>query len=243
MTRNVSGPSKKRASPEGQDALTAADVVSYLVAHPDFLQKHPEVLTALKAPSRGEDNVVDLQSFMIERLGGEVSRLRDTQKDLLVTARNNLNTQARIHEAVLAMMTAPSFEHLIEAMTTDVAARLDLDVIRICVEASEDAPAGCKTPGVRVLEEGRINSLLGPDLQVLLRPDVEPDPEIFGSAAALVQSDALVRLHVSTATPPGLLAFGSRRADHFDHGQATELLTFLARAAEAQIRAWLDLPA
>lgn len=243
----MSGPSKKSASAPnggaGQDSLTTADVVAFLVAHPDFLQKNPEVLTALKTPSRDDGNVVDLQSFMIERLGGEVSRLRETQKDLLKTARNNLNTQARIHEAVLAMMTAASFEHLIEALTTDVAARLDLDVIRICVEASEDAPDACGTPGVRVLTEGRIDSLMGPDLQILLRPDVEPDPEIFGSAAALVQSDALVRLHVSSATPPGLLAFGSRRPDHFDHGQATELLTFLARTAEAQIRAWLDLPA
>ena len=223
-------------------APTAAEVAAYLKAHPDFLETHPDVLTELSAPSRGDGNVVDLQSFMIERLGGEVTRLRETQKDLLATARKNLATQSRIHEAVIALMTAPSFEHLIEAMTTDVAARLDLDVIRICIEASEETPAGCRTPGVRVLTPGRIDELLGPDLQILLRPDVEPDPEIFGSAAALVQSDALVRLHVSSGTPPGLLAFGSRNADHFDRGQATELMTFLARAAESQIRAWLDLP-
>jgi hypothetical protein len=34
----------------------------------------------------------------------------------------------------------------------------------------------------------------------------------------------------------------SRRAKQFHDGQRTELLTFLARALERSIRAWLNLP-
>jgi uncharacterized protein YigA (DUF484 family) len=65
---------------------------------------------------------------------------------------------------------------------------------------------------------------------------------IFGAAAGLVASQALIRLEISPATPPALLALGARQPDQFHQGQGTELLTFLAGVLENCIRAWLDLP-
>ena len=47
------------------------EVIAYLRQHPDFLDRHPEALRLLRAPSRevGED-VYDFQHFLIERLRG-----------------------------------------------------------------------------------------------------------------------------------------------------------------------------
>jgi uncharacterized protein YigA (DUF484 family) len=100
--------SKRSAEP------TAAQVAAYLRRHPDFLVRHPQVLDGLKPPikQRG-DRVVDLQHFMVERLRGEIQRLRSEQDDLLAVSRDNLSTQGRVHKAVLALLGAPSFEHLI----------------------------------------------------------------------------------------------------------------------------------
>ncbi|MGC5204424.1 DUF484 family protein, partial [Klebsiella pneumoniae] len=65
---------------------------------------------------------------------------------------------------------------------------------------------------------------------------------LYGPAASLVQSDALVRLEFSAAAPIGLLALGARETGKFHAGQGTELLSFFAKALARLIRQWLDLP-
>ena len=89
---------------------------------------------------------------------------------------------------------------------------------------------------------GSIDAWLG-RREVVLAGNVYGDSSIFGAAAGLVRSEALIRLHISGDAPPGMLAFGSREPDMFHQGQGTELIGFLARVVERCIRNWLDLPA
>jgi uncharacterized protein YigA (DUF484 family) len=76
----------------------------------------------------------------------------------------------------------------------------------------------------------------------MLRADAAPEESVFGGAASLVRSDAMVRLSIGSTAPAGLLAFGTRHPGFFNGNQGTELLTFLARVLEHCIRGWLDLP-
>jgi uncharacterized protein YigA (DUF484 family) len=76
----------------------------------------------------------------------------------------------------------------------------------------------------------------------VLRDEAVGDPEIFGPASDLVRSDALLRLHISSHAPAGLIAFGARHPGYFHAGQGTELMSFLGRVIEFGIRTWLDLP-
>ncbi|MFL2687832.1 MAG: DUF484 family protein [Alphaproteobacteria bacterium] len=62
---------------------------------------------------------------------------------------------------------------------------------------------------------------------MLLRSDVDGDPEVFGGGAPLIRSDALVRLDIAETSPPALIAFGSRDVDRFNNSQSTELVRFL----------------
>jgi uncharacterized protein YigA (DUF484 family) len=229
--------SKRSAEP------TAAQVAAYLRRHPDYLVRHPDVLDGLKPPvkQRG-DGVVDLQHFMVERLRTEIQRLRSEQDDLVAVSRDNLSTQGRVHKAVLALLGAPSFEHLIEVVTTDFAVLLDVDVVSLCIEGSDGPLPRVGMGGVHLLEPGTVDRLLGPKRAVMLRADADPEESVFGGAATLVRSDALVRLAVGSTTPAGLLAFGTRHPGFFNGNQGTELLTFLARVLEHCIRGWLDLP-
>ena len=230
--------------------LVATDVAAYLRRHPDFLINRPELLAVLAPPARemGE-GVVDLQRFMVERLRTDVARLKLVQRKLITTSRANLQNQTRVHSAVLAMLAATTFEHLIAVVTEELTLLLDIDAVGLCVET---APAKTRfggpqsaalAAGVQMLEPGSVDELLGTSHDVLLRSDVVGDPALFGTAAAgLVRSDALVRLRVSTTKPVGLLALGARKPGVFNPGQGTELLTFLAQVIEHSIRAWLDLP-
>ena len=63
---------------------------------------------------------------------------------------------------------------------------------------------------------------------------------MFGGAAGLVRSQALVRLGFGRAGPQGLMCIGTRKLGTFHPGLGTELLSFLARAVEITIAQWLE---
>ena len=217
------------------------EVVAYLREHPDFLDRHPEVLRSLRAPARQiGDDVLDFQHFMLERLRRDFARLQDERKALIATSRGNLASQCRVHKAVLAMMRAASFEHLLQIVTTDLAVLIDVDVITLGVESSATSTARLPLPGIHLLRSGTVDKLLGPSRDVLLCTDIHGDSSLFGEAAALVRSQALLRLSFSSSAPVGLMCIGTRRVDTFRPGLGTELLTFLARTFEITIAQWLD---
>jgi uncharacterized protein YigA (DUF484 family) len=233
------------ARKDGEDGLTPAAVAAYLRRHPDFLVEHPDLAAVLRPPARqlGE-RVVDLQSFIVERLRADVSRLKLTQRKLIATSRNNLVSQGRVHSAVVALVGARSFESFIQIVTEELAGMLDVDAIGFGVEASrpEETPGVSSTSNVMILPAGTVAELVG-DQDVMLRADVIGDLRVFGEAAAsLVRSDALVRLRLGEGAPPALLALGARRPGIFHPGQGNELIVFLSQVIELTLRAWLDLP-
>jgi uncharacterized protein len=250
MTQN-----RQDAAPEGtagktpaeatrSETLTGNGVAEFLRHHPDFLARHPDLLDVLTPPARVHGNgVLDLQQFMVERLRTELSEMAAARDALVATGRGNLSAQARVHKAILALLAARNFEHFIETLTTDVAVILDLDVITIGVEQATDPATRTHTAGVCRLEPHMVECLLGPRKAIVLRGDILGDEAVFGAAAGLVRSEALIRLAIGDSTPEALLALGSRDAGHFQEGQGTELLGFLARVVESSIRGWLNLPA
>lgn len=240
----VASADNRAQSSETKAAETEADrVASYLRRHPNFLSDYPELLETLLPPKRREhgEAVVDFQSAMIERLRGENRRIGELQADLLATSRANMTTQSRIHAGVLALLEATTFENLIQAITTDLAVLLDVDVVALCVEAPDSHPRR-DVAGVHMLAPGEVDLILGPNRDIVLIPDNQGANPLYGAAAGLVRSEALLRLRPSAKAPTGLLALGSRVEGRFDPGQGTELLSFLARILELCIRTWLELP-
>jgi uncharacterized protein YigA (DUF484 family) len=236
----ASGQNTKKAA---GNLPTAAQVIAYLRRHPDFLLRHPELLDLQEAPARHQgETVVDLQQAMVEKLRRDVARLRADQDEIIANSRDNLNTQERIHQSALALLEAETFEQFIEIVTGDLVLMLDVDVVNLCIEMTDLSLNRPAVDGVLVLERGAVDRIMGKGRDILLRDDVEGDPEIFAGCAELVRSDALLRLHISPAAPHGLVAFGTRHPGYFHPGQATELLGFLGKIIEFGIRAWLDLP-
>ncbi|MEZ5648522.1 MAG: DUF484 family protein [Alphaproteobacteria bacterium] len=226
-------------SPENLE-LTDGQIISYLAEQPEFFDRHPEILlraieTVSPTPRHQGSGVVDLSQFIVEKLRNEIDRLKAGQKGLLATGRSNLAVQQRVHNCVLAMLTATSLEHLMQIISTDLVVLLDLDAIAIAVERDDERIYPAPT-GLRLLEPGAIARLFqGGNRECILAADRPGNAEIFDSAAGLVHSYALVRLTIGLETPPALLALGSRNPTKFNPGQATELLTFLAKALELMI--------
>ena len=234
---------KLRGAKSDPGALSADRVIEFLRQNRDFFVKLPDTLKSIQAPARAlGEGVSDLQQAMIDRLRGEIEKVNGDQHDLLSATRANMQTQSRIHACVLGLLGATSFEQLIQTVTTDFAVILDLDIVTLCIEAESSAALPIRTRGLMMLAPGMIDAILGADRRLALRGDIAGDPELFAGGSTLVRSDALVRLSISPATPPVLLAFGSRDPHRFDTGQATELIDFLGSVLEHVIRIWLHLP-
>ena len=249
MRRNRpdAAPEGSAGRPAGETAParepTAAQVANFLRRNPNFLAEQPDLLTELMPPARVQgDGVVDLQQVMVERLREKVESMTKARDALVHAGRSNMAAQSRVHTAILALLGARSFEHLIETCTTDLAVILNLDAVTLGVERQTSDVPPLRLGGLCQLEPDTVDSLIGRGRKLILHGDIEGSPAVFGKAAGLVASQALIRLEISPQTPPALLALGSRRADQFHPGQGTELLAFLAAALEQCIRAWLNIP-
>jgi uncharacterized protein len=221
--------------------IGARDVIAYLRQHPDFLDRHPEALQLVRPPARKTgDGVLDFQHFLLERLRHDVARLQDEQKSLIATSRGNLASQCRVHKAVVAMLRATSFEHLLQIVTTDLAVLIDVDVVTLGVESTAARMTRLPVQGIHLLRSGTVDAVLGPNRDALLSSSIQADPALFGAAAGLVRSQALLRLSISRSGPIGLMCMGTRNPDTFYPGLGTELLTFLARALGITIAQWLE---
>jgi len=201
----------------------------------------------IRAPERqfedadeASGEVVDLQGAMLSRMRSELAQREEQSSELIDASRANLQSQNRVHAAVIAILSARSLDHMIEILTIDLAGLLNVDAVALCLEGGMVTPTSAQ--GVRVVPVGTIDKILDVSRTVSLRENVEGDRRIYGEAAGLVRSEAMLRLSVREDAPCALLAMGSREPDRFHTGQGSELLTFLARILEHSIRTWLDLP-
>ncbi len=225
------------ARPPGAEAVR-----DYLVENPNFLADNLDLLPLLRPQALySGENVLDMGQIVARRLSDEVTRLQAQHEDLLANGRANQAAQKQVHAAALAMLEARNFEHLIHVITRDLAEILGIDAVTLCIEAADDGPTQAPPGGVYVLPAGQVDRVLGPGAASRLEGVPCGDRAVFGPAAELVRSQALVRLSASPGSPPGLLALGSRDGDKYHPGQGTELLQFLSRLMERLFRAWLDL--
>ncbi len=210
------------------------DVLNYIKDNPDILE---ELLPEPVRPRKGQP--ADFQSYMIARLKADKEEVINSTRELVENARSNMNNQQRIHAAVLRLLEAQSFDEFIQCITTDLANQLDVDISVLVVESEEKNIPDVRQNGIRILPPGTVDKWMG-DKSVLLQDNISGIEAIYGGGATLVASQILLRVDISQGTPPAILAFGSRDANMFSDGQATDQILFLARVIERAFRSWLS---
>ncbi|WP_025896894.1 DUF484 family protein [Sneathiella glossodoripedis] len=231
--------SKKRKNTASVDMLDTDIVREWLSANPDFFDVNSDLIAELIGSNRHTENgVVNMQSFLVERLQKQVAALKEIQAGLLSAARANLQTQQMVHKSVQAILSATSVSHFVHILTQDLPEYLDVDVVTLCVEdGSIPLPA---MTGLQRLKSGNINKANWAANDILMRPSAPKSKAVFGPAKDLVASDALIRLHVPLLNAPAMLAIGSREIGHFHNDQGTELLSFLANCVQSLLQMWLE---
>jgi len=221
---------------------SAEAVAEYLRAHPEFLIDHPDLFRILTTPSRWEegDTLIDLQSVMLEKLREESQELKDAANLLINTTRSNIMIQTRTHAGAVAVLSAVGLENLIHVICYDLPMLLDVDAVSLCFETGDQGSEELGNDDIRWLSPGVVDTILGGGEKFAkLLEFTTDDGAIFGEAAGLVQSAAMVRLSPGGAIESGLLALGAREQGAFHSGQGTDLLIFIARIVDFCLHRWL----
>lgn len=223
--------------------VTEAEVKAWLTQNPGFLQKHPDMCEVMLPPKENMGRgIADFQHYMVQRLKKDKDAVLETTRDLIEVSRVNMNSVTRIQEAALKLLEARNFVEFVQVITMDLASILDVDVSVMVVETNGQDVPNIHASGIRVVPSGTINQWMQGQ-QTILQSDIQGTEAIYGGAARLVRSQAVLRVDISMKTPPAVLCFGSRDPEMFRDGQGTELVGFLARVVERCFRLWLDVPA
>ncbi len=232
--------------------LTERDVLDFLAKNPDFLMRHPEVCKMLMAPDRfqgreglaDDSPVVDLQHFMVGSLQREIQDLKKQGGDLAHKMRTSHDYQHRVFNAVGLLLNSSCFEHFIHNIAYELAGCLNVDIVTLNVEGKHIGLSKDKMSGVQVLPEGTVDQILGVKNDIIVEQNVTlADKALFGAVTDIIQSQALMRLKISPASPQGLLAVGSKLPEDLSVDASIQgQLLFLAHTVQSLLRLWLDLP-
>lgn len=182
-------------------------------------------------------SVIDFESSAIVRLRARVAALGEANADLLAYARGHSGAVAQIHAAALLALDASGFDHLLHVITQDWVDILAVDAVALAlVSGSQGLFAGAR--GLQLVDAASLSLELEQAPAVTLRT-VERGAAVFGPAAELIRSEALIRLPASDPLPAGVLALGARRTHNFTGNHGSELLGFLGAIVQRQIRRWL----
>lgn len=243
MTPDTSGSSEALARAPRAQKLSKSAVRRYLLNNPELVLEDAELSSAIvaKANSNLGNNVIDMQSIVMDRMRRRLRRIEIEREEWVDAAEENMDSMSRVHDAVLTMLEAPTFTEFVETVGSSFGALLHVDSIRLCLESALAADGSPKSHGdtLMAVHPGDVDRFFkGMDWGVALRA-VEPETKPLHTDMEIT-SEAVVRLDFGPDTRPGALLFGARDPDRFHDEQGGELLVFLGGAISRVMRRWLD---
>lgn len=214
------------------DADPEQRFAEYLAAHPDFFERHPDLVATLRIP-HAPGQAVSLVERQLGLLRGQCDQLRTRLDHLISVARENELLHGRLHRLTLALLDAPDFDAVLRTLRTELQAHFQADAVALRqvdpqqLQRPED-PA--QASGALLLRElvakgqPRCGPLGGAELAYF-----------FGTEAGDSRSVALIPL--VGARLVGALAIGSRDPERFHAGKATDFLVRLGEVVAKTVQA------
>ena len=226
-------------------------VKTFLREHPAALETDRELVSLLTPPAyRNGRNVLDMQSFMIDRLKRQAEENENREGKVRAAVAADALDERRVQKAVVALACARGFDHLIEVITEDLPRLLTVQTVLIGIESSEGTEPHPTSPPsssplgagpVRLLKQGMVEEILGPKKPILFGEPPE-DMRLFPASAGPIRSYCAASLTFTKSAPPGILLVGARNSGRFSRNGGRSRYSFLARMVEETTRLWLDLP-
>ncbi len=214
------------AAPASDDASVSA----YLTKHPDFFERHEQLLASLQLPHARSGAAISLVERQVEVLREKHQAVERRLADLIAVARANDSLADRIHKLNRRLLRTSTRSTAVTEMEASL--REDFGALQAVLVLTGARGAGLEQRFVRALPEGDAKLAGFESLFASGKPrcgqvrDSQRD-FLFGDNAVDVGSVALIPL--GGKTPFGLLALASNDRERFHPGMSTE---FLARMGE-----------
>ncbi|MTW20850.1 DUF484 family protein [Allochromatium palmeri] len=205
-------------------------VAEYLMAHPDFLVRHPEVLTAIEVP-HGVTGAVSLIEYQVRALRRQLATERNRFIHLIARAREYESLSTRLHGLILQLMVVDDSEPLCHLLRETLLREFHAEALAFKLFALAAIEEGAPhDPLANAFADfiDRRNALCGP-----LSP--ERAVALFGEGGAGIHSAAIVPIHASGQS--GIIAIGSADATRFSPDMGTDFLNRLGEIISQKLRA------
>ena len=219
MTQNIT-------NDEQDNELSWEEAVSrYLEDHPDFFQRHPDLLAKLTLRHEA-GGAVSLIERQVRVLRDENDALREQLRDLLAIARENDVLSARLHRFAIAMADSASLDDVFDNAYEMLRREFKIDAVTILCRGEGSAAftrsefVGADTRLLNLVNEyGAGKPVCGARFEESLLK------YLFGVNAGDVRSAALIALGPRGSV--GMLALGSNDARRFHAEMGTVYLAQL----------------
>ena len=202
------------------------DVADYLRGHPDFFERHADLLMHLRIPHSGGDGAVSLVERQLDLLRRRNDEMRRTLEEYVANARSSDELARKLNELVTRLLSCPKPGDRLRAVPGHLQEIFSLDFVRLLLF---DAPSGQRDapPAVSATPRGNV---MAAGLSGVLKANAPrcghytPAQRefLFGDQGEEVASVALAPL--GRHGKLGLLALGSRDPDHYHRGMSTDFL-------------------
>lgn len=213
--------------------LTEDQIGEYLVAHPEFFERHPGVLVRLKLPQQRGGAAISLVERQVLVLREKHAALERKLRELIENGRTNDAIADRIHRLSRRLLRARDFAGVITALETSL--REDFGASRwvtLITETGLPGLAGCHGPHLRTVARQSSELRIFESFFESARPrsgqirDTQRD-YLFGADGGQVGSTVLIPLGERAAL--GLLAIASHDTERYLPTMSTD---FLVRIGE-----------
>ena len=192
-------------------------VAAYLRDHPDFFERHAELLERLQVP-HASGGAISLVERQIANLRRQSSHYRDQLNELIVVARENEQLQSRLHQLTLSLIEARSYDELLEVLRSRLCAEFQASSVELRL-FSPTGRQGDPLDDEAFAAFEHFFSLGEPVCGRLKKAQLQ---FLFADQAEQIASTALIPLKYGDLQ--GLLAIGSQNPDHYHSGQSTDYL-------------------
>lgn len=222
------------------DSVDEASVAAYLRDHPDFFERHADVLAALEVPHRPGGTAVSLIERQVARLRERNAELEGRLADLMRAARENERVGNRLLGLGRGLLEADSLDAVVATVCETL--RDDSGVDEVVLRLIDANAVGDPADPNRYLDPE------GDDGLALAEPLASRTPvcgaltqqqvaALFRGRTESIGSAAMVPLRAGQ--PIGVLGLGSRDPEHFQADMGTLFLGQLGELVAAGLTPYI----
>ena len=224
----------------------------------EILAKAHEILndeTLLRALIEASDKnlgskIVDLRSVAMQKMDGELKKLKRSNQQVIATAYENLVGMKQVHQVVLKSLEQNNFDEFITNLDTEACNILRVDCIKIGLETHSSLQNNEKYDSKlsKLLDLYPVNFVDTYISQaennntddVILRPTPKGSEQLYGKVSKNLKSEGCIKLRIGNKKIIGILALASKEKEKFTAQQGVELLKFMGSVFERRISHWLN---